>query len=65
MESPVFMGVSRGEEFLDTLHPLFTTLHLSWFGGGCVIILGFLAMGYGEGAFFFIVDDYKSFSMKS
>ena len=35
------MGVSRGEEFLDTLHPLFTTLHLSWFGGGCVINLWF------------------------
>ena len=35
------MGVSRGEEFLDTLHPLFTTLHLSWFGGGCVISLWF------------------------
>jgi hypothetical protein len=46
------MGVSRGEEFLDTLHPLFTTLHPGWFGGGCVIILGFLAMGYGEEAFF-------------
>ena len=29
LESPVFMGVSRGEEFLDTLHPLFTTLHHS------------------------------------
>ena len=35
------MGVSRGEEFLGTLHPLFTTLHLSWFGGGCVISLWF------------------------
>ena len=35
------MGVSSGEEFLDTLHPLFTTLHLSWFGGGCVINLWF------------------------
>lgn len=35
------MGVSRGEEFLDTLHLLFTTLHLSWFGGGCVINLWF------------------------
>ena len=35
------MGVSRGEEFLDTLHPLFTTLHLSWFGRGCVINLWF------------------------
>jgi len=47
------MGVSRGEEFLITLHPLFTTLHPGWFGGGCVIILDFLAMGYGEGAFFY------------
>ena len=38
-EPPVFMGVSRGEELLDTLHPLFTTLHLGWFGGGSVISL--------------------------
>jgi len=28
-ETPVFIGVSRGEEFLLTLHPLFTTLHPS------------------------------------
>ena len=26
-EPPVFIGIQRGEEFLDTLHPLFTTLH--------------------------------------
>ena len=25
----MFIGVSRGEEFLPTLHPLFTTLHHS------------------------------------
>ena len=28
-ESPVFIGIPRGEEFAATLHPLFTTLHHS------------------------------------
>ena len=28
-ESPVFIGIPRGEECLGTLHLLFTTLHLS------------------------------------
>ena len=35
-ESPVFIGIPRGEEYSDTLHLLFTTLHLSsplYFGG--------------------------------
>ena len=26
-ETPVFIGIPRGEEFAATLHPLFTTLH--------------------------------------
>ncbi len=27
-ESPVFIGIPRGEEYSDTLHLLFTSLHL-------------------------------------
>ena len=27
-EPPVFIGISKGEEYSGTLHPLFTTLHL-------------------------------------
>ena len=37
----MFIGIPRGEEFLGTLHPLFTTLHPGWFSGGCVISLWF------------------------
>jgi hypothetical protein len=31
LETPINRAVGRGEEFSETLHPLFTTLHLNTF----------------------------------
>ena len=41
-ESPVFIGIPRGEEYSGTLHLLFTTLHLSsplCFGGFAFLLI--------------------------
>ena len=41
-ESPVFIGIPRGEEYSGTLHLLFTTLHLSsplCFGGFAFLLM--------------------------